>query len=78
MTSHQPSPALPTPSEIASARWTKATASNTSSGCVEIAHLDRWTVIRDSKNPAGPIHCYTPHEWECFLDGAKNGEFDRP
>ena len=42
-----------------------------------MAHLERWTVVRDSKNPGGPVHCYTPHEWACFLDGARAGEFDR-
>jgi hypothetical protein len=36
------------------------------------------TVVRDSKNPDGPVHCYTPHEWACFLDGARAQEFDRP
>jgi hypothetical protein len=75
MTSQQP---LPTPAELASARWVKATASNTSQGCVEVAHVQHWTVVRDTKNPGGPVHCYTPHEWACFLDGARNGEFDRP
>jgi len=42
-----------------------------------VAHLERWTVVRDSKNPDAPVHCYTPHEWVCFLDGARAGEFDR-
>ena len=55
-----------------------ATASNGGTGCVEVAHLESWTVVRDSKNPDGPVHCYTPHEWACFLDGAQGGEFDRP
>jgi hypothetical protein len=45
---------------------------------VEVAHLESWTVVRDSKNPDGPVHCYTPLEWACFLDGARAGEFDRP
>ena len=53
-------PADPTPEELADATWFKATASNTSQGCVEVAHLERWTVVRDSKNPGGPVHCYTP------------------
>jgi hypothetical protein len=72
-----PLPARPGPDELAAAAWTKATASNGSEGCVEVAHLPHWTVIRDSKHPHGPVHCYTPHEWACFLNGARNGEFDR-
>ncbi len=70
-------PPYPDLGELAGASWFKATASNTSQGCVEVAHLERWTVVRDSKNPSGPVHCYTPHEWACFLDGARAGEFDR-
>ncbi len=71
-------PAYPAPDELARAAWRKATASNGASGCVEVAHLESWTVVRDSKNPDGPVHCYTPHEWACFLNGARAGEFDRP
>jgi hypothetical protein len=71
-------PARPTPSELARVSWFKASASNGGTGCVEVAHLESWTVVRDSKNPDGPVHCYTPHEWACFLDGAQGGEFDRP
>ena len=71
-------PPYPAPEELDHAAWFKATASNGASGCVEVAHLVSWTVVRDSKNPDGPMHCYTPHEWACFLDGARAGEFDRP
>lgn len=69
---------FPPASELASASWIKAAASNTSGGCVEVAHVGPWTVLRDSKNPDGPVHCFTSHEWACFLDGARNGEFDPP
>jgi hypothetical protein len=34
--------------------------------------------VRDSKNQAGPVLAYTDHEWECFVAGAKAGEFDLP
>ena len=70
-------PPSPSPDELARAPWRKATASGGSQGCVEVAHLEHWTITRDSKNPDGPVHCYTPHEWACFLDAARAGEFDR-
>lgn len=61
------------------ARWFKATASSGAQGCVEIAHLDDGRVaLRDSKTPHAPAHIFTRHEWDCFLHGAKNGEFDPP
>lgn len=33
-------------------------------------------VLRDSKEPDGPMLVYSPDEWLAFLDGAKKGEFD--
>jgi hypothetical protein len=73
---NQPPPA-PSQKELAQARWTKAQASTGSNGCVEVAPLPGWTAVRDSKTPGGPVQLYTPHEWECFLDGAAKGEFNR-
>ncbi|HCU97238.1 MAG TPA: DUF397 domain-containing protein [Actinobacteria bacterium] len=60
------------------AHWFKATASNTpSGGCVQTAFLpDGRVALRDSKNIHKPPHIFTRHEWECFLDGVKKGEFD--
>jgi hypothetical protein len=70
-------PPTPSQDELAQAQWTKASTSDSAHGCVEVAHLRDWTAVRDSKNPGGPIHLYTPFEWECFLDGAGKGEFNR-
>jgi hypothetical protein len=33
--------------------------------------------VRDSKDRGGPVLRYTVGEWDAFLDGARNGEFDR-
>lgn len=67
----------PTPS-VDNATWFKARASESANGCVEVAHLPEGTAIRDSKNPDAGHLFFTPHEWECFLDGAAKGEFHRP
>jgi hypothetical protein len=32
--------------------------------------------VRDSKNPVGPALIFTPDEWDAFVGGAKDGEFD--
>lgn len=64
---------------LARARWVKATASSGNEGCVEIAHLDDGRVaLRDSKHPSVAPFVFTRHEWDCFLDGARKGEFDHP
>lgn len=34
-------------------------------------------IVRDSKDPDGPILEFTPEEWTSFVIGVKNGEFDR-
>jgi hypothetical protein len=72
-----PLPPKPEREELANATWFKASLSNGSSGCVQVAHLQEWTALRDSKDPGGPVHLFSPHEWDCFLDGVRGGEFDR-
>ncbi|MFC9088013.1 MULTISPECIES: DUF397 domain-containing protein [Nocardiopsis] len=64
--------------DLNGAIWFKAQASEGSKGCVEIAHLDEGTAVRNSRDPEGGTLFFTPHEWECFLDGAHKGEFARP
>lgn len=58
--------------------WFKATASSSSGGgCVEAAFLpDGQVALRDSKDTSKSPHVFTRHEWDCFLDGVKRGEFD--
>jgi hypothetical protein len=34
--------------------------------------------IRDSKDREGPVLVFRPHEWEAFLAGVRDGEFDLP
>lgn len=33
-------------------------------------------LMRDGKDPAGPQLAFTRAEWEAFVAGVKNGEFD--
>ena len=62
--------------ERASLAWLKAQSSGANGACVEIASTVGKVVIRDSKDPDGPILVYTSREFDAFLDGARNGEFD--
>jgi hypothetical protein len=64
--------------DLSNLHWFKSSAS-ASGNCVEVAHLPGGGVaVRDSKNRDRAPHVYTRHEWEAFLMGAKNGEFDLP
>ncbi|WP_433228696.1 DUF397 domain-containing protein [Actinomadura formosensis] len=43
-------------------------------GAVEVAFVGQWTLLRTSGDL---ISVFDEHEWACFLDGVKKGEFDR-
>lgn len=65
--------------ELSGAEWFKSSHSGGGNDCVEIAHLDGGGVgVRDSKDPAGPSLIFTASEWDAFVGGVKEGEFDRP
>jgi hypothetical protein len=64
--------------EMAEASWYKSSVSSYNGNCVEISHLrDGLVAVRDTKDRAsGPALIFTRPEWDAFLTGAKNGEFD--
>jgi hypothetical protein len=73
MTATPPDPAID-PSTLA---WQ-------SSGSIEVAMAGQegepggqhWVLLRVTDDPDGRVLVYDRHEWECFLDGVRNGEFD--
>ena len=44
--------------------------------CVEVRYRDGVIQVRDSKHHDGPVLTFTPQEWDAFLGGARDGEFD--
>jgi len=44
--------------------------------CVEARRNGELIEVRNSKNPAAATVRFTVEEWDSFLFGAKNGEFD--
>jgi uncharacterized protein YcsI (UPF0317 family) len=67
-----------TSADVGRASWRKSTFSNLNGNCVEIGWLlpDR-IGIRDTKdNGTGPILIFTGAEWDAFIAGAKEGQFD--
>jgi hypothetical protein len=65
-------------SDLDGVTWHKSRRSGPQGGnCVEIAHLpDSQVAIRNSRHPSGPALLFTLSEWDAFLGGAKDGEFD--
>ncbi|MCT9932109.1 DUF397 domain-containing protein [Planotetraspora sp. A-T 1434] len=63
--------------DLSGAAWWKSSRSANNCACVEIAVLPGGEVgVRDSKNQEGPVLVFTPVEWDAFIGGVKDGEFD--
>ena len=62
--------------------WRKSSFSEegtSDDSCIEVALLpDGGVAIRDSKNLSLRPHVYTAAEWDAFVKGVHNGEFDGP
>jgi hypothetical protein len=63
--------------DLSPERWRKSSYSG-SNGCVEVGLGADGVAVRDSKDPTGPVLRFSAHEWEAFLAGARDGEFDLP
>jgi hypothetical protein len=58
--------------------WIKSSLSAYNGNCVEVAGLTNDRIrVRDSKHPRGAVLNFTPAEWDAFVGGVRNGEFDR-
>jgi Domain of unknown function (DUF397) len=58
-------------------RWRKSSYSG-ANGCVEAAFLNDRVAVRDSKQQHGAVLLFTATEWQAFLNGVRDGEFDLP
>jgi len=57
--------------------WVKSSLSFSNSNCVQVASLPDGSVgVRNSRHPEGPVLRFTGDEWQAFLGGVLNGEFD--
>ena len=58
--------------------WVKSSLSFANGNCVEVANLSGGAVgVRNSRDTAGAVLRFTPDEWQAFIGGVHNGEFDR-
>lgn len=55
--------------------WRKASAS-VETDCVEVAFHNAEILVRDSKDRTGTVLAFTRGEWDAFVAGARDGEFD--
>lgn len=63
--------------DFTDAVWRKSTRSGAyGDNCVEVAFKGDVIGVRDSKNPDGAVLAFTKGEWNAFVEGAREGEFD--
>ncbi|MEV4575913.1 DUF397 domain-containing protein [Nonomuraea jabiensis] len=51
--------------------WKKSSKCNGAAACVEVAVEDGLILLRDSKNPDGPVLKFTPEQWQRFKEDLK-------
>jgi hypothetical protein len=57
--------------------WFISSYSPNGQSCVACARTpDGGMAVRDSKNPHSPILKFTSIEWQAFVAGVRNGEFE--
>lgn len=63
--------------DLTGAAWRKSTRSGQySDNCVEVALVGGAVAMRDSKDRSGPVLVFTTAEWQAFVAGTRDGEFD--
>jgi hypothetical protein len=64
-------------STMAGSTWVKSSLSFANGNCVEVSDQPGGTIgVRNSRDREGPVLRFTPDEWQAFLGGVRNGEFD--
>ncbi|MFB4265359.1 DUF397 domain-containing protein [Nonomuraea sp. GTA35] len=61
---------------MAETAWRKSSFCNGATACVEVAAVEGLVALRDSKDPDGPVLLFSRAEFETFIAGVKDGEFD--
>ncbi len=69
--------------DLASLRWRCPGGAAAEPGTLEVAMARTvggscLVLLRVAGDPAGRVLVYDEHEWDCFLDGVRNGEFEVP
>lgn len=59
--------------------WRKSSLSSGGDNCVEVGFGNDGTIgVRDTKQHGeGPVLVFFPSEWEAFVAGVRQGEFDQ-
>lgn len=55
--------------------WRKSSYTADQGNCVEAAHGEPGILVRDSKDPAGPVLRFGAAEWQTFTSDVKAGRY---
>lgn len=55
--------------------WRRSSRCDTQT-CVEVARTNGGVLLRDAKDPAGPVLAFSQEAWISFAAGVAEGEFD--
>ncbi|KAB1912675.1 MULTISPECIES: DUF397 domain-containing protein [unclassified Micromonospora] len=61
--------------DLSRAVWQRAEG-DSSESAVEVAFVGDLIGMRNSAEPDGPVLVFTQDEWDAFVAGAQDGEFD--
>ncbi|MCX9193379.1 DUF397 domain-containing protein [Carbonactinospora thermoautotrophica] len=64
--------------DFSTAEWRRSSTDDSAENCIEVARVGDYIAVRDGKDPEGPKLIFTLSEWDAFVAGAKDGEFDLP
>lgn len=56
--------------------WRKSSRTGSNGQCTEVMDTGTDVLVRDSKDPTGPVLIFGREQWRAFLDGIRAGEFD--
>jgi hypothetical protein len=60
--------------DVSSALWrTSSYSGNNGGACVEAAAVPAAVLVRDSKDPHGPVLAFAARDWQRFADRIKSG-----
>ncbi|MCK9903713.1 MULTISPECIES: DUF397 domain-containing protein [Parafrankia] len=62
--------------DLATASWRSARPEGDEPNRVEVARIPGGMAMRDSDRPVGPVLLFTDAEWDDFIAGLADGEFD--
>lgn len=60
--------------ELTTRAWRKSTYTVNTANCVEFAEGNDDCVVRDSKDPTGPVLTCIPAQWGAFIAAIRRGQ----